>query len=138
MDLKTAMSWAADRRTGVLITLRRDGRAQSSDVAYAVADDGFAVSLTSGRAKTANMRRDHRVVLHVTDPGSFSYVSFDCTAELSPVTTGVDDETADALVRYYRLVAGEHPDWDEYRHAMVEEGRLVATLWPVSVVGQIN
>jgi PPOX class probable F420-dependent enzyme len=138
MELTTALEWAAGRRTAVLITLRRDGRAQSSDVAYAIADGAFVVSLTSGRAKTANMKRDNRVVLHLTDPGSFSYLSFDCTVDLLPVTTHVDDDTADALVEYYRAVAGEHPDWSEYRQAMIDEGRLLATITPNSVVGQIN
>ncbi len=48
------------------------------------------------------------------------------------------DATCDALVEYYRLVAGEHPDWDEYRQAMVEEGRLLATFVPSTAVGQIH
>jgi hypothetical protein len=78
-------------------------------------------------------------VLHITDPGSWSYLSFDGTAELSPVTTAVDDATSDALVAYYENVAGEpHPDWAEYRRAMVDEGRLIITFRPTKVVGQIH
>ncbi|MFW2381025.1 MAG: PPOX class F420-dependent oxidoreductase [Acidimicrobiales bacterium] len=138
MDLDTALNWAAGGRTAVLITLRRDGRPQSSDVAYTVKDGRFLVSLTASRAKTANMQRDNRVIVHLTDPGSYTYLSFDCTAELSPVASEPSDETADALVEYYQAVAGEHPDWDEYRQAMVDEGRLIATISPKSVVGQIN
>ena len=138
MDVTTALKWAADRRNGVLITLRRDGRAQSSDVAYRVADSRVIVSLTASRAKTANMRRDNRVVLHLTEPSSFSYLSFDCTAELSPVASDPHDPATDALVEYYTAVVGEHPDWAEYRQAMVDERRLLATLTPRSVVGQIN
>lgn len=139
MELGQALVWAATRRTGVLITLRKDGRAQSSDVAYTVKDAAFVVSLTDDRAKTRNMRRDNRVVLHITDPPSWSYLSFDATVELSAVTTRPGDATSDALVDYFRAVSGEeHPDWDEYRDAMVEEKRLICTITPTGVVGQIN
>jgi PPOX class probable F420-dependent enzyme len=139
MDLTTALNWASERRTAVLITLRKDGRPQSSDVAYTVKDGTFVISLTADRAKTANMRRDPRVVVHITDPGSWSYTSFDGTMELMPVTTAVDDATSDALVEYFEAVSGgPHPDWDEYRQAMVDEGRLLAHLTPASVVGQVH
>lgn len=139
MELTTAMQWAATRKNAVLITIRKDGRPQSSDITYAVDDDAFTISVTGDRAKTANMRRDPRIVLHLTDPDSWSYLSFDGTVELSPVTTDVGDATADALVAYYERVAGKpHPDWDEYRRAMVDEGRLIVTFRPLSVVGQIH
>jgi PPOX class probable F420-dependent enzyme len=139
MDLTTALNWASERRTAVLITLRKDGRPQSSDVAYTVKDGTFVISLTADRAKTANMRRDPRVVVHITDPGSWSYTSFDGTVELMPVTTAVDDATNDALVEYFEAVSGgPHPDWDEYRQAMVDEGRMLAHLAPTSVVGQVH
>ncbi len=151
MDLPAALDWASDRSDAVLITLRRDGRPQSSDVSYhlphaegkgAGPHDGegvFTISVTTDRAKTANMRRDPRVVLHITDRSSWSYLSFDGTVELSPVTTAPDDATADALVAYYEGVAGKpHPDWDEYRAAMVTDGRLVVRFKPTSVVGQIH
>lgn len=138
MDITTALKWANDRRNGVLITLRKDGRAQSSDIAYAVDGDTFVISLTNSRAKTANMRRDPRVVLHITEPGSWSYLSFDGVIDLLPPTTSVDDTTNDALVAYYEALSGPHPDWDEYRQAMVDEGRLIARLTPTSVVGQVH
>lgn len=139
MDMNTAISWARERRNGVLITLRKDGRAQSSDIAYALDGDTFVISVTDSRAKTANMRRDPRVVLHITDPNSWSYLSFDGTVDLLATTTAVDDATNDALVAYYEAVSGgPHPDWDEYRAAMVDEGRLLAMLTPDSVVGQVH
>lgn len=134
-----AVQWAKERRNAVLITLRKDGRAQSSDISYAVMDDVFVISLTATRAKTANMRRDPRIVLHITEPGSWSYVSFDGVAELGPVTTAADDEAADDLVAYYRQVAGEeHPDWDEYRQAMISEQRQLLRFQPSAAVGQIH
>lgn len=142
MDLSTAVPWAAERSNAVLITIRRDGRPQSSDISYWVNegdDPSFEISLTVDRAKTVNMRRDPRVVLHITEPSSWSYLSFDGTVELTEPATEVGDATADALVRYYENVAGKaHPDWDEYRAAMVAEQRLLALFRPASVVGQIR
>ncbi len=139
MDLDSALAWAGERRHAVLITLRRDGRAQSSDIVYGIEGDVIRVSLTTDRAKTANMRRDPRVVLHITDPTGWSYVSFDATAELSDVCGQADDATADELVALYRTVSGgEHDDWDEFRRAMVDDRRLVARIRPTSVTGQIN
>jgi PPOX class probable F420-dependent enzyme len=135
MDLKTAYDWAAQRKNGVLITLRADGRPQSSDIVYACADGDFLISVTDDRAKTVNMRRDPRVVLHVTDSASWSYAAFDGSAELTPVTIEPGDAASDELVRLYRLVQGEHPDWDEYRQAMVDQRRLVAKVHPTSAVG---
>lgn len=139
MDLATAIEWAADRKNGVLITIRSDGRPQSSDIVYVVADATFVISLTNTRAKIRNLRRDPRAVLHLTDPASWSYLAFDGLVEMSPVTTSPDDRTSDALVAYYEQIAGgPHDDWDEYRRAMVAEQRLLATFTPSSAVGQIR
>ena len=138
MDLDTALNWAAGRNDGVLITIRRDGRPQSSDISYAFSDGMFEISLTHDRAKTRNMLRDNRVVLHITDRPTWSYLSIDGTVELMEPTTEPGDATSDALVEYYRKVAGEHPDWDDYRAAMIAEGRLIARLTPNSAVGQIH
>lgn len=139
MDMAAALAWASNRKHGVLITLRRDGRAQSSDVVFAVIDDTICVSLTDSRAKTRNMRRDPRVVFHITDPGSWSYASIDAEAELSAVASGPDDPVVDELIAVYRTVTGgEHDNWGEFRAAMVDEGRLVARLRPKSVTGQIH
>ena len=138
MDIDAALQWASERSNGVLITIRRDGRPQSSDVTYYVADGAIVVSVTDGRAKTNNLRRDPRAVFHITDPGAWSYVSFDGVVELSPVAADPTDATVEGLVDYYRRLVGEHPDWDEYRQAMVDEGRLLVRLTPGSAVGQIN
>ncbi len=84
------------------------------------------------------MRRDPRVVLHISKPATWSDLSFDCTAELSTVTRGRGDATSDSLVASYEEVAGKpHPDWDEYRQAMADEHGLIARVIPQSVVGQI-
>ncbi len=139
MKLSEARAWAATRTHAVLITIRADGRAQSSDVVYALDGETLVISVTDDRAKTANMRRDPRVVVHLSEPESWSYVSFDGTVELTPVTTEPGDETSDALCAYYEQVAGKpHDDWDDYRRAMIDEKRLLVRFTPVSAVGQVR
>ena len=138
MELSTALAWASERKHCVLITIRGSGRPQSSDVVYAVMGDEIRISVTGDRAKTRNLARDPRCVIHITDPGSWSYVSFEGDVELTPITTSPDDATADDLVAVYRVVAGEHDDWDEFRQAMIDEGRQVIIFRPTKVTGQIH
>ncbi len=139
MDLSSAFTWASERTNAVLITIRADGRPQSSDIAYFIEDGVIKISVTADRAKTANIRRDPRVVVHITDPGTWSYLSFDGTATLLKPAADPTDATTDALVDYYAQVAGQpHPDWDEYRAAMVAEQRLLILIEPKSVVGQVS
>ena len=85
MELDTAMEFVADRKHGVLATLKSDGRPQLSNILYHVGDDGvIRISVTDGRAKTANLRRDPRASLHVTRDDFYAYVVVEATAELSP------------------------------------------------------
>ena len=137
MELSEAIDWASERRLGVLITIRSDGRPQSSDVVYCVDEGELCISVTADRAKTANLRRDPRAVLHVSDEDAWSYVSLDGTVELSPVTTSADDATSDALVSYFERVAGTHSNWDEYRQAMIDERRLIARFTPTHATGYL-
>ncbi len=139
IPIDQALRWAAGRTPAVLITIRADGSPQSSDVAFAVINDEIVISITDDRAKTANMRRDPRVVLHITAPSEWSYVAFSGDATLSPVTTSPEDTTADELAAYYETVTGgPHPDWEEYRAAMIAEKRLIARLRPTRAVGQLR
>jgi PPOX class probable F420-dependent enzyme len=127
----------ADHHHGVVTTLKRDGRPQLSNVSYTF-DPGrrlIRVSITDGRAKTKNLRRDPRVSFYVSAPGFRAYVVAEGTAELTSVTTVPSDATADELVEVYRAIAGEHPDWDEYRSAMVEDSRLVLRIPVTRVYG---
>ena len=127
-------------RLGVLATLKRDGRAQLSTITYRYdpATRQATVSITDGRAKTANLRRDARASLHVSTPDGWGYVVAEATATLSPVAATVDDPTVEALVDYYRSVSGEHPDWAEYRAAMVADRRLVLTLTVDRCYGMVS
>ncbi|WP_055494056.1 PPOX class F420-dependent oxidoreductase [Streptomyces sp. TP-A0356] len=115
---------------GVLVTLKRDGRPQLSNVshAYDPHERIIRVSITDDRAKTRNLRRDRRASYHVTGPDRRAYTVAEGTADLSPVAQDPHDETVEELVRLYRDVLGEHPDWDDYRAAMVRDRRLVLRL----------
>lgn len=117
-----------DARIGVLATIKRDGRPQLSNVSYRFADGLVRISVTDTRAKTANLRRDARASFYVTAPDYRSYVVAEGSAELTPVATEPNDATVDELVDVYRSISGEHPDWDEYRTAMVADRRLVIRL----------
>ncbi|MGW2827116.1 PPOX class F420-dependent oxidoreductase [Streptomyces sp. NPDC001443] len=120
----------SEGHAGVLVTLKRDGRPQLSNVNHAYYPDErtVRVSLTDDRAKTRNLRRDPRASYHVTSGDRWAYTVAEGTAELSPVAKDPHDDTVEELVRLYRDVNGEHPDWDDYRAAMVRDGRLVLRL----------
>jgi PPOX class probable F420-dependent enzyme len=138
MELNDALEFIRERRHGVLTTIKRDGRPQLSNIAFAVGDDGvIRVSITDSRAKTANARRDPRVSLHVTRDDFYAYAVIEGQAEVSPVAADPDDATVDELVDYYRAVSGEHPDWDDFRRAMVADRRLVLRLHPERAYGML-
>ena len=129
MTLDEALELVARHRLGVLVTLRRDGRPQTSNVVYALDGRQVRVSLTEGRAKTRNLRRDPRGALHVSTPDGSAWAAVEGDAHLSPVTTTPGDDTGRALADLYVAISGsEHPDWDEFHRAMVEERRLLLTL----------
>lgn len=139
MNLDAALDFIRPRQNGVLATQKRDGRPQLSNITYSLGADGVVrISVTDGRAKTANVRRDNRVSLHVSQEDFWAYVVVEADAELSPVSAAPDDATVDELVEYYRAAAGEHPDWDEYRSVMVSESRLVVRLRPTRAYGMLG
>lgn len=139
VELADALDFIRDKRNGILIALKSDGRPQSSNIAYAVGDDGvIRISVTDGRAKTANLRRDPRASLHVNRDDFWAYVVIEADVTLLPVAQRPDDPTVEALVDYYRAVAGEHDDWDEYRQAMVDDQRLLLELRPTHAYGMLN
>lgn len=86
-------------------------------------------STRTSLAKVHNLRRDPRVSIKVTAPGGAGYAVGEGTAELSPVAWRLDDPVVEELIEIYRLIAGhEHPDWDDFRRAMVTDGRLVCRI----------
>ncbi|MCU1484895.1 MAG: pyridoxamine 5-phosphate oxidase [Actinomycetia bacterium] len=139
MELQTAVDFARTHRQSVLVTTRSDGRPQLSNVLHHVDDDGLIrVSITSDRAKYKNLRRDPWAALHVSQDDFFAYAVLEGEVELTPVAGRPDDATADELVELYRHLAGEHPDWDAYRQAMVDEHRVVVKLRPSRAYGMLR
>ena len=136
MDLTEALTFARDRKQGTLVTIGANGRPQISNIMF-VPGPGVTlrISITDGRVKTRNLRRDSRASLYVQGDNFWTWVVLDASADLSPVAADPHDATVDALVEYYRAVSGEHPDWEEYRAAMVADNRLVLTLHPERAYG---
>jgi PPOX class probable F420-dependent enzyme len=138
MQLSTALAFVREHRTGVLTTIRRDGRPQLSNIVYGVDDtDAIRISVTADRAKTRNLTRDPRASLYVCRDDFWAYAVIDGTAELTAVAAAPDDPAVDELVELYRALSGEHPDWDDYRSAMVRDRRLVVRLTPASAYGML-
>jgi PPOX class probable F420-dependent enzyme len=136
MQLADALAFARPRHQGVLTTMRSDGRPQLSNIVYGVGDDDvIRISVTDSRAKTRNLRRDPRSSLYVTREDFWGYAVLEGDAELTPVAADPHDSSVEELMALYRQVRGEHPDWDEFRQAMVREGRLVIRLRPTSAYG---
>lgn len=126
------------RQLGVLATIKRDGRPQLSNVNHTFDRERglIRVSITADRAKTANLRRDPRASFHVTSPDGWAYAVAEVTARLSPVAADPHDATVTELIDIYRAVQGEHPDWDDYRRAMVADRRIALHLHVERVYGR--
>ena len=136
MELKSALDFIRSRQNGVLVTLKRDGRPQLSNITYGLGADGVVrISITADRAKFNNRRRDARASLYVSKEDFWGYVVIDADAELTPAAADPNDATVEELIVLYRDAAGEHPDWDEYRAAMVSDRRVVVRLHPRHVYG---
>jgi len=130
----------AELRGGSLITLKRDGRPQASVVihVWAPARRTVLISVTDDRAKTRNLRRDPRASYQVVAPDLTAWAVGEGFAELTPPAADPQDDTVEALVDLYRRLAGEHPDWPEYRAAMVADRRVVLTLAFERVYGAVR
>jgi PPOX class probable F420-dependent enzyme len=125
---------------GTLATIKRDGRPQLSDVNYTAgpASRVLRASTRNSLAKTHNLRRDPRASMRVAGPGGAGYVVVEGTAEFSGVSADEHDATVEELIEVYRLIGGkEHPDWDDYRRAMVADGRVVLRLHVEKLYGWV-
>ena len=140
VDRGALLDFARPRHHLILVTTRRDGTPQASPVTGGVDADGrFVISSYPERAKARNARRHPDVsVLVLSDDFGGAWVQADGTCEVLDVTES--PEALDAFVDYYRCIAGEHPDWDEYRQAMLDQRkcllRVTPTRWgPVATGG---
>jgi PPOX class probable F420-dependent enzyme len=125
MDTDDALAFLRDHHHAVLATFRPDGLPQLSPVTVAVDDEGYvAISSRETAFKVRNLRRDPRASVCVLDNGFFGrwiYVEGMATIMSLP-------DAMEPLVAYYRAVSGEHPDWDDYRQAMVRDRRVVVRI----------
>jgi len=128
VSLEELLDFVRPRHRAILLTRRTGGGPQGSPLTCGVDDSGRLVMSTyPERAKTRNARRDERVsVLVLSDEWNGPWVQIDGTAEVidSP-------DSVEPLVEYYRNIAGEHPDWDEYREAMIKQGKSLIRVTPV-------
>jgi PPOX class probable F420-dependent enzyme len=116
-------------RRGVLLSIQDDGRPHAANILYVFDDEGrLMISTPGGSVKAQNLARDGRTSVHVSRDDFWAFVVAEGNAELTAPTTSPGDSTSDLLVDYYRRAQGEHSDWDEYRQAMVDEGRVVVRI----------
>lgn len=127
----------AETKLGILATIKASGLPQLSPVTQFYDRDAevILVSMTEGRAKTVNLRRDPRAALEVTRADGWAWATAEGKATLTGPGTDPNGPEVDALVDYYRRAAGEHPDWDEYRSVMVSDRRVLLTLAVTHVYG---
>jgi len=127
----------AESRIGILATIKSNGVPQLSPVTavYDSEADIIYVSMTDGRAKTANLRRDPRAAIEFTSPDGYTWATAEGEVSLIGPGDDPDGPEADALVDYYRRGAGEHPDWQEYRQVMVDDRRVLMVLHVTRVYG---
>jgi PPOX class probable F420-dependent enzyme len=134
VELDELLDFARTRHHYVLVTERQDGSPQLSPVSGGVDAGGRLVVATyPERAKTRNVRRTGRAtVLVLSDEWDDAWVQVDGDAEvLDAVSDGTPDDTAlDAFEEYFRCISGEHPDWAEYRQAMVDQDKTLLRLTP--------
>jgi PPOX class probable F420-dependent enzyme len=125
MDLEQAREFLRANHRAVLATARADGRPQLSPVTCGVDDAGLVIISTRETAiKTRNLRRNPAASLCVFTDGFFGqWVQVDGTAEIISLPAAMD-----LLIDYYRRISGEHPDWADYREAMIRERRCVARI----------
>ncbi len=124
MDLDDARSFVREHHRGILATIRPDGRPQMSAVVVAVDDQGRPVISTRETAyKVRRILEDPRVSLCVTSDDFWKWIQVDGTATVLSLPDAMEP-----LVDYYRVLSGEHPDWDDYRRAMQDERRVMVRI----------
>jgi PPOX class probable F420-dependent enzyme len=127
MDISEAIAFIRDHHRAVLHTFRRDGGPQLSPVSVGVDDQGRPiVSSRETAIKTKNLVRSPRAALCMLNDGFYGEW---CVVEGSCEVVHLP-EAMDLLVDYYRQLSGEHPDWDDYREAMVREQRVILRMTP--------
>ncbi|GHA97494.1 MULTISPECIES: PPOX class F420-dependent oxidoreductase [Streptomyces] len=127
VELGELLDFVRPRHRAILLTTRSDGRPQGSPLTCGVDDAGrIVVSTYPERAKTRNAKRDERVsVIVLSDDWNGPWVQIDGSAEVIDAPDSVEP-----LVEYFRNISGEHPDWDEYREAMLKQDKSLIRITP--------
>jgi PPOX class probable F420-dependent enzyme len=127
VDLNELLRFIRPRHHMILLTRRRDGGVQASPVSGGVDSSGrIVISTYPQRAKVANLRREADcAVLVLSDDFGGAWVQVDGTAEVLDLPDALEP-----LVEYFRCISGEHPDWDEYRQAMRDQGKSLIRVTP--------
>lgn len=129
VDRGELLDFVRPRHHGVLLTVRADGRPQASLVTMGVGDEGefdgtILVSSYPERAKVANLRRDGTATMVVmSDEFNGEWVQVDGRADVVDLPDALD-----GLCQYFRVISGDHPDWEEYRTAMQRQGKCLIRL----------
>ena len=127
VELNELLDFVRPRHRMILVTRRQDGSPQLSPVTGGVDEQGrIVISTYPERAKVTNLRRDPATaVMVLSDEWNGAWVQVDGTAEVLDLP-----EALDPLVDYFRAISGEHPDWDEYRQAMQDQGKSLVRVTP--------
>ncbi|MGW9423826.1 PPOX class F420-dependent oxidoreductase [Streptomyces koyangensis] len=127
VDLAALLDFVRPRHRALLLTARADGTPQASPLTCGVDGEGrIVVSSYPERAKTRNAKRNPKVsVVVLSDEWNGPWVQIDGTAEVIDAPDSVEP-----LVEYFRVISGEHPDWDEYRAAMLKQGKSLIRITP--------
>jgi PPOX class probable F420-dependent enzyme len=129
VSISEVLDFIRPRHKMVLTTFRADGSLQSSPVTGGIDEQGRVVIASyPQRAKSVNIRRNSRAsVVVLSDEFNGAYVQLDGDAEVIGMP-----EAVEPLVDYYRVIAGEHPDWSDYRRAMLDQGKCLIRVTPRS------
>ncbi|AXQ56127.1 PPOX class F420-dependent oxidoreductase [Streptomyces koyangensis] len=127
VDRAALLDFVRPRHRALLLTARADGTPQASPLTCGVDGEGrIVVSSYPERAKTRNAKRNPKVsVVVLSDEWNGPWVQIDGTAEVIDAPDSVEP-----LVEYFRVISGEHPDWDEYRAAMLKQGKSLIRITP--------
>jgi PPOX class probable F420-dependent enzyme len=132
------MGYVASHTEGALLTIKRDGQPQISNVSYMVAADGtIVIAAAEGRAKVHNLRRDPRASIYVSHD-FFSYVQVYGEASVSAVAEHPEDATADRFIEHYAAVQAPMKDWTDLRRQAVLDRRVLIDIRPIRATGMLS